>query len=403
MILKDWVRHIMEGNVYQGLEIFEKDNLISYSFLRVTQKNGELLISVENTFEKVDELAKLITKKAPLLLAVNTSKVLKKQVDTDTKGNTESWVSQAFPNLELDNFYYQILDSLLFKMVAISKKEHIDQLLKTLEEHHIEPTSVSLGITNLENIIPYLKGFPILGSNFELRKENNHELQFKATDSFEKVPVEINGLVLSNTSLLPFSNILGYLGKDHKESNLILINGQSENRFKNNRFFDFGLKIGLGSILALLLLNFLAFSHYRKKTQAMETVSSLEQQSITLNTIRKRVSEKESRLKMLLSSSNSRTTFYLDRIAHEIPNNIQLDEMAYQPLIRPISEKKSIEVLKNSILISGKTNNKVAFSQWTDLIEHKNWVGKVEILGYEYVSKISDKFTLKIQLNEVDQ
>lgn len=402
MILKNWVQHIIKGNTYQGLEIFELDNHIYYSFLRVTQKNGELFTLSGKVFENPDGLIKHINKKETLLVSINTSKVLRKQVEADAPDNSEQWVPHAFPNLDLNNFYYQVMDSTSLKMVALGKKEHIDQQLKTLEDHNIEPTSVSLGIANLENAIPYLKDSPVLGSNFELTK-SDHGLQFKTSDSFREVSMEINGLSLTNAGLLPFSNILGHLGKVEAQSNLEVVNKQFENRFKNHRFFDLGLRWGLGVMLGVLLLNFLLFSYYRDKTQSMETASSLEQQNITLNTLKKKVSEKESRLTTLLQSSNSRSTFYLDRIAHEIPSSILLDEMEYLPLLKPVRDKKPIETKEQAITISGQTRNNDEFTQWTEKLEKQEWVQKVDIEAYEYDSKNRDNFSINVVLHEIGQ
>src|SRR5690606_39171621 len=124
----------------------------------------------------------------------------------------------------------------------------------------------------------------------------------------------------------PFSAILGHIAQDRGISNLVSINMVLDNGFKNRRFFHLGLQVGLGTILVLLLLNFVLFSHYRSKTQDMDSSSSLEMQTEMLNEMRDRVNKKETKLNTMLGSSHSKTSYYLDRMAQSLPQSVLLDE-----------------------------------------------------------------------------
>ena len=74
--------------------------------------------------------------------------------------------------------------------------------------------------------------------------------------------------------------------------------------------------------------------------------------------------------------------------------------MVYQPLAVPVRENKAIETKKNIIQISGITNDKIAFTVWSDTLEAQKWVSKIEIINYEYLSNASANFTINIELNE---
>lgn len=403
MNVKNWFKNILEGSTFQGLEVFEVDNATFFSLVKVKRTKGELVTVFENLFENVGELVSHVNKKQPLLLTMNTSKVLKKQIPLDVKGSPEQWVSFAFPNLALENFHYEILDNKELRVVSLSKKEHVEHFLETLETHGIVPCSVSLGVSDIGYCLSYFTETIVQGSNFELHKHGGSEVGLGTRNSLHKESLEFNGLTLSNTSLLSFSTILGHLGKSKNESNLVLLNENLGNDFQNSRLFDIGLKWGLGIFLTVLLLNFLLFSHYHNKTMGMETLASIEQQNNILKTVKANVLEKEDRLKTLMGSTSSRSTFYLDQIADGLPNSIQLENMDYQPLSKPVRDNNMIEVLEHVILVAGNSNDKTEFSRWTGALETKKWVDKVEIIGYEYVTKSMDSFTLKITLNEVEQ
>ncbi|MFC4221152.1 hypothetical protein [Flagellimonas marina] len=401
--MKSWFKNILEGSQYQGLEIFEVDNTVYFSLLKLKKTKDELVKADEGVYGRVEDLVPHIDKKQPLFLTLNTSKVLKKQIGVEQRGTAEQVVSQAYPNLPLENFYFEVLDHQNLRMVSISKKEYIVEHLEMLETHGIFPCSISMGISNMGNLLPYFKGTAIQGSNFVLSTSEDSEYIMSSRNNPVNDNLELNGLTLTNTGLLPFASILGHLGSDQKESNLVDINGQAANEFQNRRFFDLGVKWGLSIILVILLSNFLLFSYYHNRTLGMGTSASIEQQNRALETLRAKVLEKEDRLKSLMASGNSVSTFYLDRIAHDLPNSIQLDIMVYQPLAKPVRDNTPIEILENNILVSGNASDKTEFSQWTESMESKRWVENVKIIGYEYVSNSLDRFTVKITLNEVEQ
>ena len=401
--MKSWFKNILEGSQYQGLEVFEVDNMVFFSILKVKKTKDELVKVEEGLFENIEDLVPHVDKRQPLMLTVNTSKVLKKQIGVDQKGTPEQWISLAFPNLALENFYFEILDNQKFRVVSISKKEYIADYLETLETQGIFPCSISLGISSMGSCLSYFGDLVVPGSNFELSKNDDSEYVMSSKNTPNKGTLELNGLTLTNTGLLPFASILGHLGNNQKTSNTIETNGQISNEFQNRRLFDIGIKWGLAIILVILLSNFLLFSYYHNKTLDMGTLASIEQQNKSLETLRDKVLEKEERLRSLLASGSSTSTFYLDRIAHELPNSIQLEKMVYQPLAKPVRDQNPIEILEHSIMVTGMASDKTEFSQWTEKIEAKRWVENVEIVGYEYVSSSLDRFTLKITSNEVEQ
>jgi len=103
-MLKKIIRHITEGNTYQGLEIFDFEGEEKFSLLKLEQKKGELNLLDSKTSVKLDEILPYIEKKAPLFVTFNSSQVLKKNIVTEIKNNPELLLVNAFPNLELDNF-----------------------------------------------------------------------------------------------------------------------------------------------------------------------------------------------------------------------------------------------------------------------------------------------------------
>ena len=399
-MFKKLVRHITEGNTYQGLEIFDFSGKETFSLLKLRQKKGELDLLDSLTCEKLDELLPRIDKKAPLFVTFNSAKVLKKNVQSEAKNNPELLLVNAFPNLELDNFYYQVAQAGANAIVCISKKEHIDWYLEQLQKMGINPFQISLGLSEMDALSGHVDG-TLIGSNFEVYFENSSLIGFNPSINPDSKNTTIGGLPLEREHILPFSQLLGYLSAKPKISNLSSVNSEHANNFKNLRIFDFGIKTTLGFFLVLLLGNFFAFNHYHTENQQLESnLANGSLQDSSIKQLSQRVSAKEERFNMLTKSKNSKTSLYFDKLGMGIPPSIYLGDMQIQPLLFPIRKDKPIELQEQALQVSGVTNDKNAFTVWSDNLETQDWVHRVEIMDYEYISSSSANFTLNLVLND---
>lgn len=401
--MENWIKYIIKGFSFKGLEIFELENHTFYSLTELKMKKNEIHVVSERVFGTIQEVAPHIKKTDMLSIAINSSQILKKWSLPDSKLDIEQKVIQAFPNLDLHKFYFEILAVENLGMVSIGKREYVNNLLSELETHNIVPMRISLGISDIGTTIPYFEASNIQGSNFRIKKLDNSGYEFEPDIPSQHYNLEINGLDMSSTSLLSFSAFLGYFISSEKKSNVTTLNKELENNFLNYHFYNLGFKWGLGIVLGILFLNFLCYTHYKAQVASAESVSSSEQQISTLRKLEDEVALKEEKLNMILGTKSSRSTFYMDRIANELPVTIRLDQMEYQPLKRPVQEHKSIELKLNSIIVSGYSNDKTQFAQWTDALDQKDWIARIEILHYGYVSKTSDEFTVKIEIHEAEQ
>lgn len=394
-------KHIVEGNSYFGLEIFQANDRELFSLLQMKLKKGELEVVLEKTSEDLKELVPLINSKAPLFLTINTSKVLKKETLKGGQGEAQHIVIDAFPNLELDNFYYQILHGVANDVVAISKKDYVELYLKKLENIGLKPYSLVLGASQITNIQGFIKG-ELTGSNFTVSINEIGIDQFKLSNEHLPESIELEGITVNSNSLLSFAHIIGHLQNAVQVNNLVSKNNLFDNDFKNRRVFDFGIKSSVLIFLVLLLGNFLLFNTYHSKNQMLESSLIAEgQNDNALVNLKKRVLLKEERVNALASSKNSNTSYYLDEIAKRLPKSIWLSDMKFQPLLFPVRNDKPIDFNKNNLEISGIINDKIAFTVWSDNLETEKWVDKVEIIDYEYISSSSANFTINIVINEV--
>ncbi|RZJ89391.1 MAG: hypothetical protein EOO20_11130 [Chryseobacterium sp.] len=79
--MASFLKNILLGNQYIGIEFFTINGEDEISFLNVNKKKGELLISKDEIFYDRDSLHNTIKIKAPVALVVNNSHVLFKEIE----------------------------------------------------------------------------------------------------------------------------------------------------------------------------------------------------------------------------------------------------------------------------------------------------------------------------------
>ncbi len=404
-MLKKITTYIKEGLVFYAIEICDTSSDKQYHIIEVIKKKGELIISKEKTITKVEDIPSFIDKKdSPLFLCMNTKNVVTKLTPLNSNKNPEAIVHSIFPNLSFDNFYYQISQTKINTIISIVKKGEINALLEKLKTLKLLVTNFSLGISNLTAITSYTQENQIYTSNSKIHLENNSIVSISDLTDKNNFNI-ISDLKVANNSILGFSSVINYISKGTQNlTNFSAISEDLENEFKNKRFFNLLLKSFLILVLSILVINFLIFSHYFSKVEVLET-------TLSANTINKehlqklktKVEKKEEFVNTLLSAANSKSSYYTDQIAQSIPNTILLDEIRYQPFVKPVRESKPIEVKSNIITVSGKTISGHDFSLWIETVEKLDWVISVKTYDYDYNSKNTSNFSIKINMYEDEE
>ncbi len=400
-MLNTFLTYIKEGSVYAGLEICESNGTYSYTLLELKKKKNELYITKEEHLVDLGEITEHIQKHTPLFLTINTTKVLTKKMERVGNIDSVALVDAAFPNLNLENFYYEVIQKTANPIVTISKRDYVDEIIGRIRKLKIDLVYFSLGISTIENILTHLEGSAVTLSNYKLEIGQDgineiHPLLESAT-----VQYTLNGLELTNRSLLAFAGILGFLGKQFHDSNFNDINNSTKKEFEHTRIFNVGLRASLLFFLLILLLNFFAFDHYFSKVETLRISMELSNSKISeLKELEISVTKKQERVMIMTSSSNSKATYYLDEFARMVPPTILLDKITYQPLEKPVRESKSISLVENQILVSGISKSGDLFSQWIVTLEKEDWISSVETMDYDYITSTTSNFLIKIAFRE---
>lgn len=394
-MLKEALSYIKYGNTFYGVEYTINASKEVFYVSKLKKKRQTFDSDVFSLFNTKDSVYEALPKNAHIALVINTEKVLTKAIASSEKTTTEL-VYKAFPNINLEDFYFQVLEQETTSFVSICRKTYIDSIIKDYLANKCFVTQISLGNISITGLKPFISNEVIQTSNTLLHFKTNTLSNISKTSNDTRVTYDINGLVvedrfMTSTSLV-LQEQLGISNTIHNFENHIWLNGYLQSRF--TKIF---IKSGGLFLLLVLLINFCIFNHYYNKVNELQSMAMINQSSKEqLLMLNESVSHKGNMVEDLLKSSNSKSVYYLNSIVHSLPNSIILSVYNYQPIVKRIKPKKPIEQALKTIHLNGITNNSRQYSQWISDLEMKPWIKSVDPLHYSDKTKSLSEFSIKI-------
>ncbi len=392
--------YLQYGNRFCGIEhTTKKGTPIIVSHI-LKKKKTEVI--VENNFEAhtVQEIVGKLPKKQHAVLVINNENVLSKTVTSEQKDNLKL-VYKAFPNINLNEFYFEVSHQSSTHFISLCRKEHVDALIEEYENNGISIINISLGNTLISSILNFISTDDISTSNAVITLDAHGIEHIEKTDDVELKYYDINGLRASNEDVLSLSGALqSALGNNNSETNFEARKQSLLKTYEASRFFNQFLKFAGIFILMLLSMNFLFFNHYYNEVNVLKQTSQVNQNTRQkIISLSESVGKKQKMVDDILKSNASKSSFYINAIITSTPSSVLLTSLSYQPLERRIKIDKKIELRHNTIVIVGDSNDKTAFFEWINSLESKDWVKNAKITDYGDVSKSKSTFGLKIHID----
>ena len=392
------------GNRFCGVEhtVQNGKDIIFSTLLKKSKKT----IDVSDTFKEtsLETLTSRLPKKQHIFLVINNDNVLTKRLES-TQTDVTKLVYGAFPNINLEDFYFEVITHGKVHFVSICRKAYIETLLETYKAQGIPIINLSLGSLVVSGLCNFINSEHITTSNAKISMAQGMINAIDKTSIQETIDYHINGLQINSNHLLSLAGALDLI----LQHNISITNaGTLQQSLKNNyahtRFYTLFLKFTAIFILGLLLINFFVFNHYFNAVNALQQTSQVneaaKQKVLELN---EQVSKSEKMVEDMLKSSTSKSSFYANAIIGSLPHSILLSELNYQPVLKRIKTGQSIEINQNTILVSGASNNSDLFSKWMADLETIDWINHVGILSYEDVSKSVSNFSIKLNITNDQQ
>lgn len=398
-MFQDIRTYLLFGNRYVGIEHTSINGNQALFATLLKKKKKEADIEAVFEVEDIKELSSQLPRSLGCSLIINDENVITKKVETNHREPLKV-VNITFPNLNLSDFVYEIILQEQSHFVSICRKDYVENLLDNYKDNGISIISISLGNTLITNIANYTNGDSIHTNNSVIQKDGQTIQSIGPSTESQKQVYTINGIEVSSKYLLSFSAALSILLQAVQS----ISNYESQKQllfdsFNQSKLFKQSIKIGLTTIFTLLLINFLVFNHYFNKVESLQQTSQVNQEAKTrMLSLDKKVSKSQKTVETMLSSSTSKTAFYLNEIIQTLPSSIQLSEVNYQPLTKRLKASEPISNIKNTMVISGESGNSELFAYWVSDLESKEWIDKVETLDYSDISTNISNFSIKLNL-----
>jgi len=392
------LKYLTYGNQFCGIECTTENGQDIFRATVLKQTKKELVEDASVEENSIETIAKTLSKNQHIFLIVNTEKVLVKSIESEQKDHLKL-VYKAYPNLDVNSFYYEVLSQGNRHFIALCRKDYIDNLITEFSEYKLNVIDFSLGHSLAAILTDYINENTVYSSNSKIEFIDNGITSIEKHEPISE-HYKINGLKISSAYLLSFlAAIESVLNSNISQTNSSVTKQNLIDDYKQTRFFNQFLKFGGIFILGLLLINFLFFNHYFNRVNELGQISELNQSTkAKIIKLDAAVSKKKKMVDDILKSNASKSSFYSDRIITALPKSILLSELQYQPLLKRISKEKPIELNEDTIHISGTSNDSEVFSNWISQLEKLEWIEKVEIVDYGTESNSNSEFKIKIGL-----
>jgi len=390
-------QHIKFGNSFTAIELTSSSSGIELQLLQIKKQKNSFEIQQSVVLKTVQEVAEKVKPNQHVQLIVNTDKVLSKTIAKEL--DNEKAIRAAFPNINLNEFYYQVSQLAYKTHVSIVRKEAMDYWLKEFDK--VKRAIIGISLSNSSaTVLSLVSNSNLASSNAQLlfNESGLEKIQIEKENKLPSSTFNLNGIQLTNKEVLGFAAILqSYLNQTNEASNFSNLNKQLTKNYTNNKLVIGGLKVGVLLLFIGLLINILIFDSLSKKNkQLSQSVALNKKYKETYLLLDTDVSQKKKLANQILNGRSSKATYYLDEIGAEVPKSISLDILTFQPMLRKVEKNKQIVIQQDVIVIEGAVLKNNDFSKWVADLEKFNWINRVEVINF---GKEKKNTTFKIQIH----
>jgi Tfp pilus assembly protein PilN len=299
-------------------------------------------------------------KKHPVTLVITGKKVLIKKVAGPVTGNA---LEMILPQANPDEFYIQTTKEQDFTIIAVIRRSVIDDLVKEFESSGYSILNIHLGFSIVNSIARFITietGHSLLLGPYSLQVNSggisNFEVNWNTTEPIIHEYLVINQYI-QGTHVLPYAAAISLMTDQLEDRAAIDSTFLDMNReeFRYKKYFSAAGVSFAGLLLLLLLINFLLFDHYYAKNKEIAALQSVtKQETEQMQHINNEVAIKE---RFLISSGwlkPVRTSFYADRLAGLLPNDVWLTNLQFYPLrTSGFSDAGDYHFKKDTIVLTG--------------------------------------------------
>lgn len=376
---------------------------IDFVSLRKNKKIVNILDSKTNS-KSIHDLTKVLSSKNPVSMSIMGKGIIHRKFESSIIENAtdKEIINNIFPNTDQDEFLVQKSPVNDEVYISLIRKKIVEDIVNHFTSQGIFILSITIGPFALNGIISLIDDRSpnnlLLVKNQELTIKNDLIYQLNISQNTQDIVYKIGDDKISHENLVSFATALSfYLQNNPVSIDLQSIQTSKEEFIYKRIFYLLGWGILIFAFL-VLLINYLLFDYYNNKYNDLSLeYSKRTEETSKLKLLSKQLADNERFVTENNLLETSRFSYYTDRLALIIPDNIVLNELYLNPLTSDLQKNKEIDVVNNLIIIKGVVNKNSLLNEWIKKIELEKWVEKVEILKFTQKDKSSGaNFELEI-------
>ena len=372
-----------------GIQIDLNREATSYQLITLHRQKSQIEKGIAATnINSTAQLYEQLDNKHPIALNITGKGILHKKIPASIQA-PKAIIPQILPGAKAQDFYFQHVptgDDQQY--VSIIRRSTLDQVLQEFGAKNYHIVSVSLGGFSLATLHPMVEK-----KQAQLFDIGGYQLAFSGDDlmTCQKNTFLKKGdraITIGNTQImeglaLPFAEALRFYLSDESLVQVPAITTHKQ-EWHHRQFFQTAKWAVLGSLLGILLINFLLFSHFATQNNQLHSQVQQHQSALSqLETLQQKLQAQEAFLKQSGGIQQSKTSFYADRIASTLPDKVHLTKLSIFPLIADkSSKKKALRFEQNVLMVEGTCDKSTRLNEWLKVLKAQEWVEKVTTKHY---------------------
>jgi hypothetical protein len=383
---------LFRGNAAAGIHLYILADGLWLMNIIVLEKKKDRIHVINNYtgISTLEEVEKKLPLSLPIILSIEGKGVIHKKVNN---ADNVHLVQQVFPNGQPNDFFIQSQEiSTGQRIISLIRKNAIAEIINDFRAKGYAIYNVFLGPFSMN----------CLWSSFDQQQdtyviENYTILRNKDSimqlDIVTEKPVQykysIGNEEIDSVSLIPYSNAVSFILKS--ELGLFIsadICQSHKEQFIYKRVFQ-ATAIGLLALLFIILLvNFLLFDKFNKEYVRANMKFKADLELVNrLDSIKAELKYKEMLVEENGLMTGTRYSFYANRIAALVPDQIVLTKLEINPALTKPNVEKELDFNRNIIIIKGKCLSGFILDEWMETIKTEQWVKRMEVLQYQQENK----------------
>lgn len=396
---------IAKVNTVSGIEItLLPDGKSFFCLSIISYKKGKIHIESQRTELLNDEKIKdCVSTKYPLLISIDGNGVLYKKVKSGKEDTLGLMASTIFPNANALDFYIQTsLAGGNEKWVSLIRRDIADAIINQFNKAGIYTVALFLGPFISGNSCTIIENeqaiHTSLGKKISFRENCVYEITQELIHSEKNI--KIDGEDIPEKMLVSFSVALSFfVPLANFVSDVIQKIEEAKKEFMYRTLFK---RVGVFFLAFFMLLTFgnlFFFSFFQEKHNAIYSqvtvnnnlLSELDSLTIVLEKNKKFIAG-------IGILQRGKISFYCDRIAANVPDDITLQSLNVNPIKKTMKEDELPSFNYQQIRIKGTCNHSFIFNDWLKNITGLHWVADVMIINYNQGPTTLAEFEIQVNI-----